>query len=366
MLKETFNICIVTPLPPPCGGISHWSKLIISYAQKCSNVHISLIDIAPRWRAINDITLWKRIIGGGTQLVRDCLRLIRLLCTKPIEVMHLITSGQFAIVRDVSFVLIAKALKIPVVYHIHFGRVPEIAGLQRLEWRLMAWVLKYVQTVIAIDRKTENTIRANLPQVKVEMVPNCVDLSALSFPQTACKSKRTALFIGWIVPSKGIAELIEAWSLIDHTDWQLQIIGASGDAYKRYLLEKFRTDGIELLGELPHQQAMHLLAEADLFVLPSYTEGFPNVVLEAMALKKPIIATHVGAIPEILDNGTCGFLIEPKDKIGLCNALELLMGDENMRKTIAGRAFERVTQNFSIERVFPYYMNIWRNAASSK
>ena len=64
-----------------------------------------------------------------------------------------------------------------------------------------------------------------------------------------------------------------------------------------------------------------LLSASDVFVLPSYTEGFPNVIIEAMAMGKPIIATSVGAIPEMLDEG-CGVVVPPKDADSLQKALQ--------------------------------------------
>jgi glycosyltransferase involved in cell wall biosynthesis len=107
---------------------------------------------------------------------------------------------------------------------------------------------------------------------------------------------------------------------------------------------------------------MEFLAQASVFVLPSYTEGFPNAVLEAMALGKPIIGTRVGAIPEML-TGDCGVLIAPKNAREIRDALKLLLNDNELRKRLAGKARARVTEEYSLESVFHRYKQVWYEAA---
>ena len=107
---------------------------------------------------------------------------------------------------------------------------------------------------------------------------------------------------------------------------------------------------------------MERMAACDLLVLPSYTEGFPNVVLEAMALGKAIVATDVGAIPEMLE-AKCGLLVKPKDVQGLTTVLRSLLNDGNLRTELGNRARERALANYSIDVVFPRYMSLWRQPA---
>jgi glycosyltransferase involved in cell wall biosynthesis len=165
-----------------------------------------------------------------------------------------------------------------------------------------------------------------------------------------------------MIPTKGIEELVAAWSQLELTDWQLDIVGPGDQNYKDTLIGKYHTPSINFLGELGHGEAMTVLSDADCFVLPSYTEGFPNVVLEAMALGKPIIATSVGAIPEMLD-GECGLVIKPRSINELKDAIQLLADDPNLRKTMGCRAQEKAQLEYSLEVVFDKYMNIWRQAA---
>jgi glycosyltransferase involved in cell wall biosynthesis len=145
----------------------------------------------------------------------------------------------------------------------------------------------------------------------------------------------------------------------------LQIIGPGDAAYREALIEKYQPKDLEFLGALPHEEVMARLAGCDLFVLPSYAEGFPNAVLEAMAQGKAIVATDVGAIPEMLDTG-CGLLVSPKDVVGLKKALQSMLSDDRLRAETGERARARSSANYSIDAVFAEYATVWRSACDCK
>jgi len=103
----------------------------------------------------------------------------------------------------------------------------------------------------------------------------------------------------------------------------------------------------------------NLLSIMDIFVLPSVKEGLPMVLLEAMAAKKPVIATRVGAIPRVVDNGN-GILVEPRDAEGLEKAIVSLLTNEEKRRKYASAGFETVRTQFSSERMSSEYFDLYR------
>jgi glycosyltransferase involved in cell wall biosynthesis len=355
------RICLVAPLPPPYGGVSHWTQMVRQYASHRADVVLSIVDTAPRWRAVDDLRVWKRALGGGTQLVRDLARAFGRLRTRP-HALHLTTSGQLAVARDLAVMRIARGLGVPVVYHIRFGRIPELARSRSREWRMLTRAMQRAHTVVAIDASTEQAIREHLPAVNVVRIPNCVDVAPLPHQPAPEGAARTVMFLGWVIPTKGVGELVQAWAHLHPAGWRLRVVGPVSDRYRDELLAMHRPPATEFMGEKPHAEAMQLLAAADIFVLPSYTEGFPNAVLEGMALGKPIAATRVGAIPEMLADG-CGVLVEPRDSEGVRRALSDLIADGDLRRALGSRAKERVVRCYSIESVFAQYMSIWREAA---
>jgi glycosyltransferase involved in cell wall biosynthesis len=368
MSDRVLNVCFVAPLPPQyganghsCGGIGHWTRMVCNYAKNRNDVLITVIDTTPRWRSTHDFSIWQRALSGGSQFLLYIVKLCLLLLTQRIDVIHLTTSGQLGIVRDLGIIFIAQMFRIPIIYHIRFGRIPHIAVAKSREWRMIARAIMKAHTVIAIDKATRDAIDEHLPAANVVLIPNCINFSDLS-PVSITKSlKRTVLFAGWIIPTKGIAELVEAWALIKPDGWRLQIVGPGDAAYQQTLIEQYQPDEIEFLGEMPHSQTIELMAACELFVLPSYTEGFPNAVLEAMALGKPIVATDVGAIPEMLD-GMCGQLVKSKDVPSLKTALQLLFNDSHLRTEMGCRAKKKAAENYSIEVVFGKYMALWCHA----
>lgn len=358
---KLLNVCLVSPLPPPYGGIAHWGGLVTRYAEKVPNIKVTVVNIAPRWRSIHDLGIIKRIIGGGLQLLRDLFRLFLVLLFNQIDVVHLTTPGQLGVLRDVGVFILTWCFKVPLVYHIRFGRVPDISSRNVAEWRLLKFVALRAFAVIAIDEVTGDVLKRNVPKASVVVIPNCVDFSSLPAANAKSVDYKVVLFVGWVVPTKGISELLESWSKIRPLGWKLKIIGSSKQDYIDSLLQKYAGVEVEFLGELSHKATMIAMSECEIFVLPSYTEGFPNVVLEAMALGKAIVASNVGAIPEMLSED-CGLLIKPREVDELASSLSSLIADEPARKLMGQNARNRALQLFSLESVFTTYMSLWRRA----
>jgi glycosyltransferase involved in cell wall biosynthesis len=224
----------------------------------------------------------------------------------------------------------------------------------------MRMVLDRVDTVIAIDATTERALRQHAPSANVVRIPNCVDVGRMpaSGPDRQADGARFIMFLGWMVATKGVRELLAAWSRARRPGWRLRMAGPADARYLADLRRDLDLTDVEFTGELAHDDAMSMLAASDAFVLPSHTEGFPNVVLEAMALAKPIVATRVGAIPEMLTDG-CGVLIEPRDEQALCDALGRLMDDAPVRRELGRRARARVVAEYSVESVFTRYLSLW-------
>lgn len=350
------NICLISPLPPPYGGISHWTTLIVTYAKTQPDLEIDVIDIAPRWREVHDISRWKRVMGGGLQLIRDIFIFIWELLTKRPQVVHLTTPGSMAILRDVALLLVARFSRTPVVYHIRFGRVPLLlkrtSGLEPFLFRIAC---KMASCVIAIDKGTYNSLLGMKLKRSPELIPNCFDPVVLPEVTKACNY---VVFIGWIIPAKGVEDLIAAWRSVVAPDWRLIFVGPGDSEYIEHLVDLAVGMNVEFLGEMEHSEAMRVLSSSGILVLPSHTEGFPNVVLEGMALGKPVVATSVGAVPEMLSGGA-GVLVPVNDVVALAAALQGLIADPISRRDFGNAAKIRAIECYSVDSVFAAYRDLW-------
>lgn len=118
---------------------------------------------------------------------------------------------------------------------------------------------------------------------------------------------------------------------------------------------------VHLAGYIPNDKIHLWYNSADIFVLPTYYEGTPNVVIEAMACELPVIATNVGGIPEVIEDKRTGVLVKPKDVSGLEKEINLLMRDGGLRRALGETARKAVEKRFTWKRNVSILMSMYRD-----
>jgi|Tabmets5t2r1_1033131.scaffolds.fasta_scaffold00992_3 glycosyltransferase involved in cell wall biosynthesis len=157
-------------------------------------------------------------------------------------------------------------------------------------------------------------------------------------------------FLGSLNGSKGIDVLRDA--VLELGRSRPVRLAVAGDGPLRSLLQEAATipgaPGISLLGRLPGLDVPRFLRAIDIVVLPSYDEGLPRAVLEAMSMARPVVASAVGGIPELIQHGVNGLLVPPGDRAALVQALKSLVEDEGLRAEL-GRRARQTAMRFDIE-----------------
>jgi glycosyltransferase involved in cell wall biosynthesis len=133
-------------------------------------------------------------------------------------------------------------------------------------------------------------------------------------------------------------------------------------------LARTRSNGDWLIfhGEVDRPRVVQHLREADIVAFPSHTEGFPNALLEAMVLGKPIVATNVGAIPEMLGENTnepCGLLVQPGQAKELMQAIVTLMMDRERARVLGERARRKALAKYTISTIVEEYVCAWKSVS---
>jgi glycosyltransferase involved in cell wall biosynthesis len=251
----------------------------------------------------------------------------------------------------------ANNLRIPVAYHIHFGRIPQMISKNGTMWKMMKKALVLADKTIVIDKCTYDSIRNIIPGIKMQYIPNSINTAQM--PIAKENSEKQITFLGWCVKTKGIEELLAAWNQVSKkSDWVLNIVGPYEKDYMNRICASIDLSKVRIMGELNHEKAMDVLNNSSVFVLPSYTEGFPMSILEAMVLKKAIIATKVGAIPEIL-SGNCGLLIDKQDIEQLSEAMDKYINDDSLRREHGENAQNKALSEYTDKVVYSQYRNTW-------
>lgn len=175
------------------------------------------------------------------------------------------------------------------------------------------------------------------------------------------ENTRAVVFLGSLIARKGVRELISAVSGLAHSDWRLLIAGTGEEAAR--LQQQARQSPaarrIDFLGELSDDGVTALLAAGDLLVVPSFMEGMPYVILEAMAAGLPVVASAVNGIPEAVSDGVTGLLVAPGDIDGLRGAIDVLLANEERRANFGGAGRRRFEQHFALENHLREMQNIY-------
>lgn len=230
--------------------------------------------------------------------------------------------------------------------------------------------LRLAGAVVAVSEGQRQKILAcGVRPDKVRVIHNAIDLEA--YPGPAEKSMRTELGIpqdailvataGRLSPEKNHLGLVETARLVlakmpdvyfvvfgeGFLRPELEIAVADAGIGHRFFLPGFRSD------------VRSLLHEIDIFVLPSHTEGLPNVVLEAFACRKPVVATMVGGTPEVVSDGVNGILAPEGDMGRLAQGVLALAGDAGLREQMGRRGYLSVEEEFGFERQTELYLKIF-------
>lgn len=231
----------------------------------------------------------------------------------------------------------------------------------RLYEKLEMTAMRLADRIVSVSNGYRNyLVKKGLPENKIKVVQNAINAPKMNPGDHEIINKRQSLgfsqtdFLlataGRLSPEKAQRNLVIAFEKIqpNHPDTHLLIIG-DGPLLGELngLVEDRSIKQVHFLGF--RKDMDQIMSAIDLFVLPSLTEGLPNVVLEAFAAKIPVVATRVGGVPEIVTNNISGFLCEPGDPENLAEALDrALMKRENLH--LMGQAgYKTVQKTFSVE-----------------
>jgi len=177
----------------------------------------------------------------------------------------------------------------------------------------------------------------------------------------APRNERIILHVSTFRPIKRIGDCIEVISRLKRLEPDLAFkLIMCGDGPERTDAEALAerlgvANSVDFVGKQPQSRIREYLSVADLLLLPSQSESFGLTALEAMACEVPVVATRVGGIPEVVEDGNCGYLFEIGDVDGMAEAARKILANHSLREDFGRRGREIAVTRFTTERIIPQY-----------
>ena len=235
--------------------------------------------------------------------------------------------------------MVARQLNIPYVVTVHGSDINVVARSPLVRAQIR-WALRNASGLIGVSRELCEKMVALVPsrEKHISHIPCAgVDSSVFSVHESAVQKKslnisqvtKLVLFAGRLVPVKSVDTLIRAWGQIctNHEESNSYCLVIVGDGPERTALEKLTSevgvrDKVRFIGEVSQEDLAHWLSACSVFCLPSKSEGTPNTIVEALASGRPVVASSVGGIPELINSEYVGILVEPGNVNQLARGLQ--------------------------------------------
>ena len=334
------KVILLSPLPPPSGGIARWTQLYLSECEKLDikaavvNTGISLKRANQKNRSF---TIWDEILRTK-KILFDTKKLIKI---ESADAIHICSPcSRFGLFRDWFCVKMAK--KIPVFFHCHCNI--EDQARTKISRYILSVIVHKSKKVFVLNETSKKLIDAIEPQ-KAVMIPNFIEDKCVREKHNISEQIKTIVFVGHVKIKKGIREIYEVAESFKNI--RFVVIGPVQQLPNG--VEK--PDNVILEGEVKHEKLLSYWEQADLFLFPSHTEGFANVMLEAMSSGLPIIATDVGSNKDMIENHG-GIIVPVKDVKAMKKAI-VEMENPELRAKMSEWNIEKVRETYTLSKIMP-------------
>lgn len=254
--------------------------------------------------------------------------------------------------EDAAVLLVALAAArrfgAPLVLTVHLsprhtltGRDPRSRFLRTVGGAAEDAAVRRAAAVITLTERLAAVVATRVPPGRVHVVPS--GMSAAAYPPPAAAAPRGVLFVGRLHRQKGVDTLVRAVPLLPPgCPVTLAGDGPERGALRRLAAELGVADRVRVTGFLPHREVPRLLAAAQVAVLPSRYEELGTALVEAMAAGRPVVASRVGGIPELVRDGVDGLLVPPEDPVALAAAISRLLADPVLAAELGANGRARV------------------------
>lgn len=370
---KSSRVLISGHLPPPMGGIgTYYQTLLASSLPR--RVNLRFIDTSLRRRPGAKTGSWS--FSNLVSAIADCVRFTAAVVVYRPTICHISTAFGLSFLKHSACIVIAKLLGSKVLLHPHCS----FYFLYERQSRVWQWFVRSVagfcHGIIVISSEWKK-LQEIVPACNIYYLPNAIDLSGYievgreKIDLPIDKPCLRVLYVGHLGKAKGSFDLICAAKTILEQGHGVvfDLVGqeqAAGDI--KQLNAQVADAGLEpfihIRPGVPGEEKIQLFRSADIFVYPSYHEGMPMAVIEAMACGLPIVATQVGGLPDLVCPGENGMLVPVGQPDQLAKAICQLIANPQMRYSMQINSFRFAQGKFDIEKLVPRLLDIYQSVLS--
>lgn len=324
--NNIMKILVIGPYPPPNGGVAIYIKNFLEESKTQSKYSFTLHRIG-KTRTSNIILRLFEELGKF---------IVGFMKIRKSDVIYIHCSSYLSFYRTIIYVFMNKAIgRKRLILHIHSGKFDSFYqnSSNHMQTIIRNCLLSASHIIVTSDRWVPFFKKITNGKVAINFIYNSylpnkfypinkrIARTQLSIPDTY-----TMVSIGQLIPVKGFSYLIDALKKIDNSinPYKCYILGegTSRSTLQKAIDRYHLNDKIILKGEIEHELIPLWINSADVIIIPSLAEGNPTVMFESLGCGKPIIATNIGGIPDILNNNSIGLLIASKNSDDLAKAID--------------------------------------------
>jgi glycosyltransferase involved in cell wall biosynthesis len=306
--------------------------------------------------------------------LRQAIEFLRLMAWYRPKLMHIPVNSFWAFWKNAAFILMAKAAGMKVVAHLHGGAFHKFyRGNPPLVQLLISRIMRSADVIVALSNWWKSFLLEEVVDTtrNVTVIPNSVDLMFADIVGSASygaeRDAHLVLFVGAIGHHKGVFDILQAVPLVveRQPNAYFVFVGTEQALGEQAQVQKACSEAnlgsaVRFLGQVTGQAKLDVFLKASIFILPSYGEGLPYALLEAMGSGLPVISTPVGAIPELVKEGRNGFLIQPGDYRALADRISRLLEDRSLRSRMSEANRETIEQHYMPQVAMSRFDEVYR------
>src|ERR1700730_14771834 len=359
--EKTIRLVLATPFGlHGRGGMDRLTDLIIDTVDQRGDLGVKAERLVTRGQK----SIYWALPVFAQALVQFCIAASR----GKVDLIHIHLAWRGSVYRKLIIAAVARHFGVPYIVHLHAGQFDGFwATCGTYVRRSINRLFVDSAAIIVLGDYGARVILDRLPAIqdKITILPNASTLASQSSPGRSDSDRIRITFLGRIDPEKGVPQLIDALGkLAPRADGIATIAGSGEVEQTRAHVQRLGiADRVDFPGWLDPLETAALLQQTDILALPSFIETLPMAVIEAFAYGVAVVATPVGAVPEVISHERNGLLVPVGHVDALADALNQLLENGSLRRRLGAAARRDHAERYDINAYITRLVSIWRTAA---